>query len=302
MEDIYKNLVFEGGGVKGIAYAGALEVLQENGLLSGIKRVAGTSAGAITACLVAIGYTPEEIKQHVFDMDFRKFEDGWDPLRLPAKYGLYKGDTFLEWIKGLIKKKVHISTNATFGNLREQGLKDLYVYATDLNIFDIKQFSADDTPNVVVAEAVRASMSIPLFFKAWKFTSNNPDNHVYVDGGVVLNYPLNVFDTVTTIDDPQTLGFYLFDKQGLKSPSNLNYDEPIGYCKCLFETMLDAQDIDFSLDECMQKRTVKIDDYGILATDFAITDVQKNQLYESGKKYTKAYLDSIPDLAASVTS
>jgi len=49
----FHNLVFEGGGIKGIAYAGALEVLEKENILSDIKRVAGTSAGAITATLLA---------------------------------------------------------------------------------------------------------------------------------------------------------------------------------------------------------------------------------------------------------
>ena len=42
----FKNLVFEGGGVKGIAYAGALQVLETQNGMPDIKRVAGTSAGA----------------------------------------------------------------------------------------------------------------------------------------------------------------------------------------------------------------------------------------------------------------
>ncbi len=57
----FKNLVFEGGGVKGIAYVGALEVLEKEGILGSIERVAGTSAGAMVAVLVALGYTATEL-------------------------------------------------------------------------------------------------------------------------------------------------------------------------------------------------------------------------------------------------
>jgi len=45
----FKNLVFEGGSVKGIAYVGALRLLEEKGIMGGIRRVGGTSAGAINA-------------------------------------------------------------------------------------------------------------------------------------------------------------------------------------------------------------------------------------------------------------
>lgn len=56
----FRNLVFEGGGVKGIAYCGALGVLDERGILSWIRRVGGASAGAINATILALGYTVDE--------------------------------------------------------------------------------------------------------------------------------------------------------------------------------------------------------------------------------------------------
>lgn len=286
----FTNLVFEGGGVKGIAYAGALQVLTDCGILPQIKQVAGTSAGAITATLVALGYTAPEIKSIIMSMDFKKFEDGWDPLRLPTEYGLYKGDSFLAWIQKMIAAKANKGATATFADLYDQNGIGLFVFATDLNIYDVKQFSHLDTPNVPIAEAVRASMSIPMFFKAWKFSNNLPDDHIYVDGGVVLNYPITVFDSPKVPDNPQTLGFFLYDKNGNKKPNTLAYDELIPYCKALFETLLDSQVIDFDNNESMEKRSVKIDDFGIAATDFDLTQQQKEQLYKSGLYYTETYL------------
>jgi NTE family protein len=286
----FTNLVFEGGGVKGIAYAGALQVLTDCGIMPQIKQVAGTSAGAITATMVALGYTASEIKSIIMDMDFKTFEDGWDPLRLPTEYGLYKGNTFLVWIQKMITARAHKGPNTTFADLYDQNGIGLFVFATDLNMYELKQFSHIDTPDIPIAEAVRASMSIPMFFKAWKFSNNLPDNHIYVDGGVVLNYPLTVFDTPQNPDNPQTMGFYLYDRNGNKKPNTLAYDEPIAYCKALFETLLDSQDIDFENNESMEKRTVKIDDFGIAATDFDITQQQKDQLFKSGVYYTEKYL------------
>jgi len=286
----FTNLVFEGGGVKGIAYAGALQVLTDCGILPQIKQVAGTSAGAITATLVALGYTAPEIRSIIMSMDFKTFEDGWDPLRLPTEYGLYKGDAFLTWIQKMIAGKANTGAAATFADLYNQNGIGLFVFATDLNIYDVKQFSHLDTPNVPIAEAVRASMSIPMFFKAWKFSNNMPNDHIYVDGGVVLNYPLTVFDSPQAPDNPQTLGFFLYDKNGNKKPNTLAYNELIPYCKALFETLLDSQVIDFDEDESMGKRSVKIDDFGIAATDFDLTQQQKEQLYNSGVNYTEAFL------------
>jgi NTE family protein len=286
----FTNLVFEGGGVKGIAYAGALQVLTDCGIMPQIKQVAGTSAGAITATMVALGYTAPEIKTIIMGLDFKQFEDGWDPLRLATEYGLYKGNTFLAWMQKMIMARSHKGPNTTFADLYNQNGIGLFVFATDLNIYDVKQFSHITTPNIAICEAVRASMSIPMFFKAWKFSNNQPDNHIYVDGGVVLNYPLTVFDSPQNPDNPQTMGFFLYDRNGNKKPNTLSYDQPIAYCKALFETILDSQVIDFDSNESMEKRTVKIDDFGIAATDFDITQQQKEQLYKSGAYYTEAYL------------
>ena len=101
----FKNLVFEGGGVKGIAYGGALEVLQSMNILPGIKRVAGTSAGAINATLLALGYSYREVSDIISKTNFKDFEDGSllsELLGLTKKYGWYKGDKFRSWIEGYI--------------------------------------------------------------------------------------------------------------------------------------------------------------------------------------------------------
>ncbi|MDQ7860327.1 patatin-like phospholipase family protein [Peribacillus frigoritolerans] len=59
----FKNLIFEGGGVKGLAFVGALEILEENHILENIKRFGGTSAGAITALLLGLGYNAKQIRE-----------------------------------------------------------------------------------------------------------------------------------------------------------------------------------------------------------------------------------------------
>ncbi len=82
MDYPFKNLVFEGGGVKGIAYVGAMEVLGENGVLENIQRVGGTSAGAINTLLLGLNYSLDETKQILSDLDFRSFlDDSWGMVR-----------------------------------------------------------------------------------------------------------------------------------------------------------------------------------------------------------------------------
>ena len=212
-------------------------------------------------------------------LNYTDFEDGWDPFRVATKYGLYKGDYFLEWIQQLLERKLNLQP--TFADLKT----DLHVFATNLNTRGLKEFSKEKTPTVSVAEAVRCSMSIPLFFASYQL-----DGDLYVDGGVILNYPFGPFEH----PEPKVvLALHLDDLQNKKPPHyDLGYDDIVGYVKGLFETLVDAQQAaEFDDDPIARRQSVRIDDFGISATDFNITEQQKEALYESGYKYTSAFLN-----------
>lgn len=276
-----ENLVFKGGGVLGIAYAGAIESLEEKGILKEVKRVAGTSAGSIIATLIALRFNAKEIKNILQTTDFNDFEDHWDPLRIATTYGLYKGDFLLQWAKDLIKQKTG-NENTTFGDLDTQGFLDLRVFATDLTSVELKEFSNKGTPEVVIAEAVRASMSIPLIFSAWKFTNDIPNDHLYVDGGLLHNYPITAFDSLDN-----TLGFFLKVE---KESKPLEHNHMMKYVERLLTTVMQIQTLDFLSNSDQVKASVFIDSLGISPTNFKLTDEEKNNLFNEGKKSIFAYL------------
>ena len=287
------NLVFEGGGVKGVAYVGALQALDERGVLPGVRAVAGTSAGAITAALVAIGTTWEELRQTLLDLDLTVFDDGgWDgPLRIVEKYGWYAGDAFHRWMQEQVKLHTG-SADATFADVQAGRGIDLRVVTTDLSVQAPKVLSASTTPDLPVALGVRMSMSIPFYFAAVDL-----DDVVYVDGGTVWNYPIEIFDRgrgpgyrrvdAGTEVDSSTLGFHL----GLMTtPTPRRVHDLVGFTKDLYEAVMNVQaDFFRMVDEDVQ-RTVFIDDLGLSATDFAITMAQKKQLIENGYQATEKYL------------
>src|SRR5688572_20785238 len=72
----YKNLVLEGGGARGLAYAGVFNVLEEKGILQGIEKVGGSSAGSIAGMMVSIGYTASEIDSMMVELKLQRFNDG----------------------------------------------------------------------------------------------------------------------------------------------------------------------------------------------------------------------------------
>ena len=192
MDYHFRNLVFEGGGVKGIAYVGALEALQERNILRNVTRVGGASAGAINAVLLSLGYTLEEMNEIMADLDFNNFADAWKPRvirlmnvpRLLRDFGWCKGDYFRGWIEKLIKGKTG-NPHSTFEELqRERRFTDLFLIGTNLSTGFSEVFSAEHAPALPVAEAVRRSMSIPMFFAAVR----DKNDAVFVDGGVFDNF------------------------------------------------------------------------------------------------------------------
>ena len=277
----FTNLVFKGGGVKGVAYGGALDVLERQGILESVGPVAGTSAGAITAALVALRYSPAEIKSLVSNIDFSRFEDGGSTglFRIFRRFGWFEGDYFLDLMRCLVEHQTK-KPRSTFADLRDLGFRDLHVFSTDLSAGVSKEFSAGTTPDVEVALAVRMSMSIPLFFASVEFQDD-----VFVDGGVLRNYPIDAFDERSRID-PATLGLFL--THGPPSPVKIRRLLP--YSRRLFETLLDVQVADLETNLPDLERSVLLDDLGISTTDFGLTDQQKNALMDKGAECTCRYL------------
>jgi NTE family protein len=323
----FRNLVFEGGGVKGIAYLGAMQVLEKKRILPNIRRIGGTSVGAINAVLLSLGFSNQEQKDIFWKLDFDDFLDAtWlipNVIRVLDRYGWYKGDAFHEWICGLVKEKMG-TQNATFEDLKEANKPDLYVYGTNLSTHFSEIFSIERTPAMPIADAVRISMSLPLFFQAVR----NGRKDVYVDGGVLNNYPVKLFDREKYIEpanlvrnavktpyyneqnatfltehplssgyvyNKETLGFRLDTK---KEIAMFRYDELqadridhfFEYVKALVKTLLESQN-DAHLHSDDWQRTVYIDTMGVLTTDFSLTNGKKQELEDSGKRGTEAYFE-----------
>lgn len=189
----FENLVLEGGGIKGLAYCGCIMELEKMKILSNIKRFAGSSAGAITAMLLAIGYNSGEICDIIKKTNFESFLDdkiGFirDLYTFFTKYGVCHGDTFSNLIKSLIKKRTG-NENYTFQNLYDDRKVELVITGTNLTNMESIYYSHHKYPNMSIHIAVRISMSIPFLFVPVRY-----DNKLLVDGGIIDNYPIHIFD------------------------------------------------------------------------------------------------------------
>jgi NTE family protein len=232
-------------------------------------------------------YTPDQVEKLVFNLDFKRFEDGGATgfFRLFERFGFYRGDYVLNLMRCLVGNKAK-SPRSTFQDLQAQGFRDLHVFSTDLSTGQSVEFSAAKTPNVEVALAVRMSISIPLFFASVDFKPpGSSTSGIFVDGGVVRNYAIDTFDTRHSINQ-ETLGLTL---AGGPRP-RAGVDGLPSYAKSLFETLLDVQVIDLETNPPDLERSVLIDDLGISTIDFELTDAQKNALIRKGFECTCQYL------------
>ncbi len=318
-----KNLVLEGGGIRGIAYVGALMELKKSKMLDSITRVAGTSAGAIAATLYALGYTPEEISDEIYNLKIKSMADGkWifigGTSRLVRKFGWYQGNEFEKWISNLIKRKTG-KENITFEELNKLSktsseFKELFLTGTNLTKQKLVIFCKDTYPKLEVRTAVRISMGIPLYYQAviidsdGKCIHKKKDYHkgdVMVDGGILGNFPIHIFDfekfiketgDSTPIINYQTIGLRLDndqqiinDKQelGLAPVEIPNFNAYVGAFYNLIVENLNRQNL--TSDDW--QRTVSISTAGIGPRVKKMSEKEKNILIESGRKGVREYFE-----------
>lgn len=310
----YTNLVFEGGGIRGIAYVGALEVLNESKILPGIERVAGTSAGAIAALTVSLGYEPSEIEKIIYDTKIQKFNDGkfffiGGINRMNQKFGWYRGEAFSKWPGEIIRAKTG-KTDITFRELHDQGYKDLYVTGTSLNRQRLVVFSHENYPDMKVKDAVRISMSIPLYSEAVCIDSighvldirNAQGNYdIMVDGGFTGNFPITLFDSVsnnatTTVSTRQTIGLRLdtdeqidYDREG-KGLAPMSVEKFNDYIGAFYNYIIENLNRS-TLTPDDWKRTVSISTGGIGPKIRKLSVKEKNVLMDNGRNAMRQFLE-----------
>jgi predicted acylesterase/phospholipase RssA len=199
--------VFEGGGAKGVAYCGALSQLLSERVW--FDAVAGASAGAITATLIAACVHPDDLP--------RKAQEGLE-LLAPSNSGSAAGrylrlirsvsskgyaldaSALHEWLGAELREFVGVDGVVTFEQLHDRGGIDLFIVAADVSLATPVIFNHHTTPKAEVAAAVVASSAIPLVLRNRRLRVHEPHRqvahertHVIVDGGVMANFPDFVF-------------------------------------------------------------------------------------------------------------
>ena len=189
------GLALSGGGIRGIAHAGALKALEDNNIK--IDVIGGTSSGALIGSLYALGYTPYYI--YILFKRYAKEIAGINSMPIINGIGNYMMSKKVE-ITGL---KTGRSLERTFNDLaNRKGVKEIGEIKTmpivipAVDIKEAKEYIfTNSVPNVEnkekyithirVGKAVRASSSFPVVFCPCEF-----ETHQFMDGGVLNNVPV----------------------------------------------------------------------------------------------------------------
>lgn len=240
MDDV--TAVFEGGGVKGIALAGAAAAAMEAGFR--FPRTVGTSAGALVASLVAAGYGASDLERIVCDIQWSHIADRRAVARIPlvgphiamlVSRGVARGRRLETEVERLLARRgVRV-----FGDLPPDALR---VVATDLvhgrGVVlpdDLPQFGIDPA-RFSVARAVRASSAVPFVFEPVIIRNRlTGENSLLVDGALASSFPLQL----APLGLP-TLGFRLTPPEGQHDDHQIR--GPISYARSVIAAGMTARE------------------------------------------------------------
>ena len=314
------DLVLEGGGVKGIGLVGSVATLARSGYA--FPRVAGTSAGAVVGAFVVAlqraGEPLERLEDVARTLDYRRLRDRGavgraagplarvvDGFSLAFDGGVFEGDYLRSWVRGALGDL----GVRTFGDLRQDDAESslprehryaLVVTASDVSRKRLVRLPWDypayglDPDEQEVADAVRASASIPFFFEPVTLRSlADSGQHLVstlVDGSVLSNFPIALFDR-TDGRPPRwpTFGVRLSMRpEGRVSTTEVR--GTVSLALSLVETMLEACDGQHIDDPCVQARSIFVDTSGVSPVDFGITAETQEQLLLAGHEAAGGFL------------
>jgi tetratricopeptide (TPR) repeat protein/ankyrin repeat protein/predicted acylesterase/phospholipase RssA len=353
-----ENLVFKGGGPKGIAYLGAVKVLYSKGALKYVKRVAGTSAGAINSTLMAFNYSYDEMLDLLGSTSIESWLDhpltvkslkesikknlsireAFEAVKKIVKYyatpiglvtdtfralwhctGGCEGKVFQAWIEASIAKKsgIHLCTFGELRGLIEQGkpFRHLHVIASRLEPSQIFYFNSEDKQwdDVIISDAVRASMSIPIAFvphiihkKINGKRTPCPELGFFVDGGLLYNLPIEIFDRKKflvqdipeeekncVIFNKRTLGFSLYSQEEKELPDPEKIETVGKLLKTTVGLFYKAEDLLRQMNPYNMHRVIEIDNQGVDLLEFALSDEKKTKLIQSGERATTGFYEKL---------
>ena len=264
-----KILVFSGGGIKGIAFIGVLKALEQLELLDNFEILSGCSIGAIILALYIIGYTPDELRDFMIEFDMSKTKN-ISIINILDNYGLDSGDKFFYVIERLIKTK-NIDPNITLGDLYIKVNKKYNFYFSTVctNNLKVVYINPESNADLSLITALRMSSAVPMYFTPVCYQDS-----LYIDGGVIDNYPISLFKD--RLDE--VIGVFLNYNVDLLEHKNINNLE--NYLEAVFMSMMVGSNVNSK--KGYEKYTIDVNINHVNFLDFDIDRDKKLELYHTG--------------------
>jgi NTE family protein len=324
------DAVFEGGGVKGIALAGAVAAAEQAGVKDW-KNVAGTSAGAIVACLLAVGYDGSGLRKILDDVVYSRFADygrlgkvqGWVWNQFRSR-GLAPGVFFTNWLGERIKESPLATElgkeELVFSDVARDDLPPelspldvararyrLRVIGSEITkgrMLVLPQdiegyYRKDGTPyaaeTLPLVEAVRMSMSFPFLYTPHVLYDGQSQPHYVVDGGLLSNFPVWLFDRRDGKQPVRPTWAFRLHGGSLEEPAEPYRSLPMPFwrlklAQAMFAAATGAWD-ERNVLEAASVRTINIPTFDVATTDFNLSPANGTRLYESGMKSTGQFFE-----------
>jgi NTE family protein len=313
------DLVLSGGGVKGVGLVGSVVALMDAGY--SVKRVSGVSAGSLVGSILAAAsngdqLTTEEIKELALTLPYPKFRDPIGPLPVVGRAwgllretGMYRGDFARDWVRSELKNL----GVTTFGDLAlddhqllEERRYRLAVTVTDVTTgqlvrlpWDYRRVYGLDPDDQLVADAVRASMSIPFYFRPVTLTSADRVTSTLVDGGVLSSFPIDSFDRFDR-KPPRwpTFGITVIpnlpegNDQVIPGLGALRFLGPPTLLEQLITTMFVGHDQTYLNQPWVSARAIRVDSTAVNFLDFGISRQDAEALYDKGHAAAQKFLST----------
>lgn len=259
------NVYLRGGGTRLAAYLGALRQIEEQG--GHVAAWAGASAGGLLAAVLASGYEHDRAIDLMMSTDFRQFRD-FRPIGALSRYGLYAGKKLEKWL--------HRVTEARrFKDLDTH----LAIMALDIETGQPQIFSNTNTPDALLATAIRCSVSIPGVFAVRRL-----NGRVFIDGGLAKAQEAQLFPNNSL---PCVTIRLVRSESRRAAPGKFGF---AAYVHRLAELLFDAVD-NTRVPGSDWKRTLIVQTGAHAAFDFNLSTDQKHELYTMGYEQCRQYLD-----------
>ena len=302
-DHIYENIVFEGGGVKGIALPGAIKILNNAGILKNIKRFGGSSIGSMFAAFLALNIEPEKLINLATNIDLASLKSQSCTVnqiwKLIFNYGLASNNRILNLVLEAFKE-LDIDPDVTFNeNFKKTG-NELYVSSTNINTQMVHLFSHNNRPDMKISQAVSMSMCVPIYYNPFEYGGD-----YWVDGGVAENYPIYIFNDLDKLKDgliydidksyvnPKTIGVKLLVKNESNTFRTFNGRNRTANIFTIIKAMIDTltRQIEMSdVTESYINQTIPIPDLNLGMLEVDISTKKRKEMIEKGKIAAINYL------------